>query len=73
MTRKRGQLAIPVLKERGHFSCMPTRNDTLSLPCRFSLTFGKTSLIRRDTAVTQVLEPGKLFKIIECSIDNCTD
>ena len=54
-------------------SSMPTRIDTLFLPTLFTLTFGKTSVTRRDVAITLMLEPGNLVATIECSVDNCID
>ena len=54
-------------------SSMPTRIDTLFFPTLFTLRFGKTSVTRRDVAITLMLEPGNLVATIECSVDNCTD
>ena len=52
-------------------SSMPMRIDTLFFPTLFTLMFGKTSVTRRDVAITLMLEPGNLVATIECSIDNC--
>ena len=54
-------------------SSMPMRFDTFFFPTLFALTFGKTSVTRRDVAITLMLEPGNLVATIECSVDNCTD
>ena len=77
-------VAVPVEKERlvesvvesresGCRSPMPTMHDTLFFPSLFMLTFGKTSLTRREIFVTLMLGLGNLSVIIECTTDNCTD
>ena len=72
---KGGELAVSGGKggEGWYRSSMPTRIDTLFLPTLFTLTFGKTSVTRRDVAITLMLEPGNLVATIECSVDNCID
>ena len=53
-------------------SSMLTRIDTFFFPTLFTLTFGKTSVTRREVAITLMLEPGNLVATIECSVDNST-
>ena len=69
---EKGRLVESVVESResGCRSSMPTM---LFFPSLFVLTFGKTSLTRREIFVTLMLGLGNLSVIIECTTDNCTD
>ena len=70
-TTEKGQLAESVEKVLAtvqYQQCM-----MLFFPSLFMLTFGKTSLTRRERFVTLMLKPGNLSVVIEFTTDNCTD